>query len=286
MYEEFIDNEGLKDNPEFVDELQVENNVNACPNPNPNPDWFTSNTWDNIHDPSPSLEIGTWIQGQSFVITKADVSKALDVPRVCRPTYPYLDRLEHPPISDVMTLLCGRLVTWGSNPRINSSELTELNYIFFRIACHNIFSISHVHTIPIERCFFLYALVTDTSICFPSLFIQTLAEAHRSKCKKHDLFFPVFIYRSLLANVHAEESLVDPTTAIVDDGDDEVHVDSADAEPTIPPPLSLRAMMETFMTTQVAHGQLLDGLIVEVAALRAEFLEYRGAFPPPPPSNS
>nr|POF03392.1 hypothetical protein CFP56_60581 [Quercus suber] len=41
MYEEFIDNEGPEDNPEFVDELQVENNVNACPNPNPNPDWFT-----------------------------------------------------------------------------------------------------------------------------------------------------------------------------------------------------------------------------------------------------
>ena len=96
-----------------------------------------------------------------------------------------------------MTLLCGRSMTWGSDPRINSSELTELNYIFFRIACHNIFPISHVHTIPIERCFLLYALVTDASICFPSLFYQTLVEAHRSKCKKHGLFFPVFIYRAL-----------------------------------------------------------------------------------------
>ena len=96
-----------------------------------------------------------------------------------------------------MTLLCKRSMTWGSDPRINSSELTELNYIFFRIACHNIFPVSHVHTIPIERCFLLYAIVTDASICFPSLFYQTLVGAHRSKCKKHNLFFPVFIYRVL-----------------------------------------------------------------------------------------
>ena len=58
VYEEFIDNHGVDDNPDFVDEVEVENNVDASPNPNPNPEWFTSNTWDNIHDPSPSLESG------------------------------------------------------------------------------------------------------------------------------------------------------------------------------------------------------------------------------------
>ena len=59
-------------------------------------------------------------------------------------------------------------------------------------------------------------------------------------------------------DIHAEESPIDPTAAVVDDSDDEVHVDSVVAEPTVPPPLSLRAMMETFMTTQAAHGQLLE----------------------------
>ncbi|KAL0004987.1 hypothetical protein SO802_012548 [Lithocarpus litseifolius] len=33
VYEEFIDNDGPEDNPKFLDELQVENNVDACPNP-------------------------------------------------------------------------------------------------------------------------------------------------------------------------------------------------------------------------------------------------------------
>lgn len=56
VYEEFINNDGLEDNPEFFDEQRVENNMDACPIPNPTPEWFTSNTWDNIHDPSASME--------------------------------------------------------------------------------------------------------------------------------------------------------------------------------------------------------------------------------------
>ena len=173
--------------------LQCRNWLSLCNDLQPPPATLIRKFYSNLHIRSED-NLGTWIWGQSFVITKNDVSNALNVPCVSRPIYPYS---EHPPISDVMTLLCGRLMTWGSARRINSSELTELNYIFFRIACHNIFPISHVHTIPIERCFFLYALVTDASICFPSLFYQTLVEVHRSKCKKHGLFFPVFIYRVL-----------------------------------------------------------------------------------------
>ena len=187
-----------------------------------------------------------------------------------------------------------------------------------------------------RKVFLLYTLVTDAFICFPFLFHQTLVEAHRSKCKKHGLFFPVFIYRvlnilgfenfpslelihiiapigatflkqwsaqkknvgpsvgslkrprvqSTARDVHAEESPVDPITVVADDGDDGVHADSATAEPTVPPPFSHCAMMETFMTTQTAHGQLLDGLIAKVAMLREVFLEYRSAFPPLPPFDS
>ena len=180
--------------PEFVHRnRQCRNWLSLCKDLQPLPATLIREFYSNLHICSDD-NLSTWIRGQSSVITKDDVFDALNVPRVSRPTYPYSVR---PPISDVMTLLCGRLVTWGSNRRINSSELTDFNYIFFRIACHNIFPISHVYTIPIERCFFLYALVTDAFICFPSLYIQTLAEVHKSKCKKHGLFFPVFIYRVL-----------------------------------------------------------------------------------------
>nr|POF19160.1 hypothetical protein CFP56_53465 [Quercus suber] len=46
-----------------------------------------------------------------------------------------------------------------------------------------------------------------------------------------------------------EEIHVDPTTTTVDPSGDDDAVD-----PTITPLLLLRAMMESFMTTQTAHG--------------------------------
>ena len=56
-----------------------------------------------------------------------------------------------------------------------------------------------------------------------------------------------------------------------------------DVDPMVAPPLLLCAMMEFFMTTQAAHGQLLDELLIDVASLRVDFAEYRSVFPPPPP---
>ena len=77
----------------------------------------------------------SWIRGQEFTITKQIVSKALGVPLVCKPTYPYT---KFPAVDDMMSLLCGRLVSWGSEPRINSFEFAELNSLYLRITCHNI----------------------------------------------------------------------------------------------------------------------------------------------------
>ena len=71
-------------------------------------------------------------------------------------------------------------------------------------------------------------------------------------------------------------------TAVVDlaiGGDDDT------TDPTVTSPLSLHAMMESFMTTQAAHGQLLDELLTKVALLKADFAKFRSAFPPFPPSD-
>ena len=47
-------------------------------------------------------------------------------------------------------------------------------------------------------------------------------------------------------DMFVEDIHIDPTTAM------DLH--TTDAEPTVPPPLSLLNMMETFMMTQAAHG--------------------------------
>ena len=114
---------------------------------------------------------------------------------VQQPVYPYI---EIPPLDDIISLLTSTSISWGTDPRVTTHELTKLNHLFFRISCHNFWPISHVHTIPIERCAFLYTLITDAHISFPTIFICSLVEVHRSSAKSHGLFFPVFIHRILL----------------------------------------------------------------------------------------
>ena len=58
--------------------------------------------------------------------------------------------------------------------------------------------ISHLHTILLERCAFLYALFTDAPISFPHLFLHSVNEVYRSSSTTHAFFFPVFIHRILL----------------------------------------------------------------------------------------
>ena len=86
----------------------------------------------------------------------------------------------------------------GSNPQITFTELTKTTYLFFRIAYHSLWPISHLHTIPLEQCAFLYALVTDAPISFPHLFLCSLNEVHRISSTTHAFFHPVFIHGILL----------------------------------------------------------------------------------------
>ena len=129
----------------------------------------------------------TWICGREFTISKQVVFEALGVAIVHKLVYPYTEFLV---VDDMMSLLCGHLVSWGSEPRINSYKFTELNSLYSWITCHNIYPISHVHTVPIKHCAFLYALINDGSMCFPTMFIQTIVEGQK-------LFFPLFIFRIL-----------------------------------------------------------------------------------------
>ena len=137
----------------------------------------------------------SWIRGEEYIITPQVVVFALGAPLVQQLVYPYA---EDPPLNEIMSHITGTSIRWGFDPRITTHELTELNYLFFRIACHSLWPISHLHIIPIERCAFLYALVTGAPMSFPILFIRSLVGVYRRSFKSHGLFFPVFIHRILL----------------------------------------------------------------------------------------
>ena len=117
------------------------------------------------------------------------MAEALRVPIVTDPVYPYD---ESPPIDKVMSHITGSSIQWGSDPRITFSALSKTTYLFLRVACHSLLPISHLHTIHLERCVFLYAFMSSASISFPHLFFHFLNEVHRSSAIGHALIYPIF----------------------------------------------------------------------------------------------
>ena len=86
----------------------------------------------------------------------------------------------------------------GVDPQITSSALSETTYLYLKVACHSLWPISHLHTIPLERYVFLYVFMSGASISFPHLFLHSLNEVHRSSAIGHSLIHPIFIHRILL----------------------------------------------------------------------------------------
>ena len=84
------------------------------------------------------------------------------------------------------------------DPRIMSFELSKTAYFFLRVACHSLWPISHLHTLPLKRCVFLYAFMSGAFISFPHLFLHSLNKVHRSSVVGHALIQPIFIHRILL----------------------------------------------------------------------------------------
>ena len=106
---------------------------------------FFSNLSYHVYDSNTLVR--SWIRGVEFTITPRIVAEALGVLVVREPVYPCE---ESSPLDDVMSYITGSSIQWGSDPRITSAELTETTYLFFRIACHSLWPISHLHTIPLE----------------------------------------------------------------------------------------------------------------------------------------
>ena len=150
---------------------------------------FYSNLF--VHTYDSNTQVKSWIRGEEYTITPTVVADALRVPLVQHHVYPYD---ESPPFDDIISYITGNSIQWGSDSRITFHELTDIHYLFFRISCHSIWPISQLLTIPIERCAFLYALVTNALISFPHLFLRSLVEVYRSSSSTHALFFPIFIH--------------------------------------------------------------------------------------------
>lgn len=166
----------------------------------------------------------------------------------------------------------------------------------------------------------MYALVTDAPISFPHLFLRSLNEVYRSSSSSHALVHPIFIHRILLyldlsgfpsfepAHVIAPigasflrqraahlkvgskhprsepSSSAPPPSSSTDPAGEDVPDLVGDAAVVPPPPsddFDVRRTLETVMTVQAAHGQILVDLLDEIRALRADFAHLHSPSPPP-----
>lgn len=117
-----------------------------------------------------------------------------------------------------MSYITRSSIQWGYNSRITFAELTETAYLFFRITCHSLWLISHLHTIPLEQCVVLYAFVSSASISFLHMFLRSLNEVHRSSAIAHALIHPIFIHRILLFLGLADFPIGEPVHVIAPTG--------------------------------------------------------------------
>ena len=168
---------------------------------------------------------------------------------------------------------------------------------------------------------FLYTLVTNDSMSFPLLFIRSLVEVHRSSSSSHAIFFPVFIHRILLhlgledfpasepihivaligatflwqrlAQMRASSKCprvessgaTPPLPFSIGDTSTKASIDLTTA--AVPPSFtsddsSIRRMLETVITVQAAHGQLLVDMLDELWSSRANLESLRRSPPPSP----
>nr|POE95897.1 hypothetical protein CFP56_50617 [Quercus suber] len=61
-FEEFLDTMGEHKDVDHIEDVVIEENRDTCPGPDPMLEWFTINTWDNMFDPSPvmQVEVSSW----------------------------------------------------------------------------------------------------------------------------------------------------------------------------------------------------------------------------------
>ena len=241
------------------------------------------------------------------------MAEALGVLIVTNLVYPYD---ESPPIDEVMSHITRSSIQWGSDPRITSSALTETAYLFLRVACHSLWPISHLHTIPLEQCVFLYAFMSGASISFPHLFLCSLNEVHRSSAVGHALIYPIYIHRILLflglANFPSSEPVyvvgplsatflrqratllrADPSVSCgasfssVPPPPSSTGAAETSGATDVPPPTTsddsdIQRTLDHVLTVQAAQGQVLVDILDEIRGLRADLARFRSSSSPPP----
>ena len=137
------------------------------------------------------------VRGMRIVVTLEIVSEVLHVPRVVHLDYPGCERLRTVSKDELLYLFCETLSSLGDRQNTPCLSFAEGPRFFNMVMTFILHPLSHYNTITDPHARFLFSLLEDISIDFPSQFILSLIDVYRDTATRDMLIFSSAITRIL-----------------------------------------------------------------------------------------
>jgi hypothetical protein len=129
------------------------------------------------------LRLVTFVRGQKIEVTEDLITSITGIPKVEDPGYPF-PTLEFPSKQAMYPVFSPTALTWHWHDYMNvlsTDHLTQPKKLLARIMLINIYPLDHHSDLGVPRARFLYALLTDASIDFPSFALRLMYETFDEK---------------------------------------------------------------------------------------------------------
>ncbi|KAB1220476.1 hypothetical protein CJ030_MR3G015729 [Morella rubra] len=164
----------------------------------------------NIHAiDKPSSSFTIYLRGHYLRVTPTLISNLYGLRPVPDPTFPYAN--DAAPSMDAMTTLLFRHPVPYLGKALNTTNFTVENHVLTRIVCTNLYPVSHMTFLSLERVRFLYALLSGTSIDIASHICDYMLEVYENASSNQSLPFPCLVNRlvtsSCLPSIDGEAAI-------------------------------------------------------------------------------
>lgn len=163
----------------------------------PPPTLLVQEFYANINDIDGS-SFRFFLRGHTFRVTPSALAKALGIPEITHPTYPYILPSSVPADSLVRSTILNTPSVGGPTAMATGSLPTD-RQVLLRIVCMNLWPVAHTSSLPMGRARFLYALLRGDSIDLPSFICQQILASFRTPGGRIGLPYACLIHRVTLA---------------------------------------------------------------------------------------
>ena len=146
-------------------------------------------------------------QGTRIILTPKFIFEILHVPSVAHPNYPSHRRLHSISRDELTSRFCEKVLLWGDTLNFITHDFTKGPRILNMVMTFVLTQRSHYNTITEPHARFLYFLLEDLTIDFPSHMIVSMIDIHEDATTHDKLIFPSTATR-ILTHMHI---LIPPT---------------------------------------------------------------------------